>query len=132
MKKLFASLLVGFVSLTGACAIADQDPVYAFKVKVGGQEAAKKDAAAIFAVIEKPVAANAEITVAAQGQVIVNVVKCDEKGTPVQGAATEILMFQAPKGSLDKTMDGKKLEAGKYLANVVANNATSRIVFDVQ
>ena len=132
MKRLLGSMLVGFISLMGVSAMAAEDAVYAFKVKVGGQEAVKKDPAAIFAIVEKPVAANADIEVEAQGQVLVNIVKCDEKGTPAPGAATAILMFSAPKGTLDKTMDGKKLEAGKYLTNVVAGNATSRVVFDIQ
>lgn len=131
MKK---SVAVLFASLFTLAAVSAQaaNPIYPFKVKLNGQEAAPQSDTAIFALVSKPVPANATIEVDAQGQVIINAVKCDANGTPVQGGAMAVIMFEAPKGSLDKTMDGKKLEPGKYLANVVAGQSTSRIVFDVQ
>ena len=124
--------MVATFALSSPMAFADQDPTYPFKVTIGGQEAAKENPAAAFAVIKEAVAADSEIQVAAEGQVIINAVQCDDSGTPVAGKSMAVLMFEGPKGSLAKTMDGKKLEAGKYLANVVANGATSRVVFNVK
>lgn len=132
MKKYTVVLLVVCVGLLVASVFAYQDPVYPFKVKIGGREAVKKSSTATFAVIEEPVASDAEIEVAAKGQVIVNAFPSDDKGNPTPGAAPAVLMFQAPKGSLAKTMDGKKLAAKKYLANIVASGATSRVMFTVK
>lgn len=133
MNKLVAAFLISlFVAVSTPMAFADQDPTYPFKVKIGGQEAVKSDPVKPFAVIDQAVANDSEIEVAGQGQVIINAVQCDEMGNPVPGKSMAVLMFKAPKGSLSKTMDGKKLESGKYLANVVANGATSRVVFQVK
>ena len=132
MNKLVSALLISAVVLTGAAAFADQDPTYPFKVTIGGQEAVKENPATPFAVINQAIPADANIEVAAEGQVIVNAVQCDDNGNPVAGKAMAVIMFEGPKGSLSKTLDGKKLEAGKYLANVVAGGATSRVVFNVK
>ena len=132
MSKLVAAFLVTLFMATSQVALASEDPTYPFIVKIAGQEAVKSDPVKPFAVINEAVANNSEIEVAAEGQVIINLVQCDDQGNPVAGKATAVLMFQGPKGSLDKTIDGKKLESGKYLANVVANGATSRVVFNVQ
>lgn len=132
MNKVIAAVMLASVALSAPLALADQDPAYPFKVTIGGQEAVKENPVAAFAVIKEAVAADSEIQVAAEGQVIVNAVQCDDNGAPVAGKTMAVLMFNGPKGSLAKTMDGKKLEAGKYLANVVANGATSRVVFNVK
>lgn len=130
MKK-FAALVAVSVFLLSNLHVMAQE-VYPFKVKLNGHEAAKSSETALFATIAKPVPANASIEVAATGQVIVNAFQCDADGNPIQAGVTAVLIFEAPKGSLDKTLDGKPLEKGKYLANIVAGGETSRIIFDVE
>ncbi len=132
MKKLLAVLALLSIIVPGTAAFADQDPLYPFKVTIAGKEAVKENPTAAFAVINEAVPADSEIQVAADGQVIINAVQCDAQGNPVPGALMSVIMFQAPKGSLAKTMDGKKLQSGKYLMNVVAGGTTARVVFDVK
>lgn len=131
MNKVVSLLIAGLLLMAPAAVFADNS-LYPFEVKLNGETAKTKGGNAIFAVYSKAFPANAEIEVAATGQVIVNVFPCDSKGNPVSGQAPAILIFQAPKSSLAKTMDGKQLASGKYLANVVAESKTSRIVFDIQ
>ncbi len=130
MKKMISLILTVF-ALISTAAFAE-DPIYPFNVKLNGETAVKNEESDIFAAFSHPVPANAAIEVEATGQVIVNAFPCDEKGNPIAGQAPAILMFQAPKSSLAQTIDGKGLTPGKYLANVVAENKTSRIVFDIE
>ncbi len=105
-----------------------------FGVKLGGQQATAKGDAN-FATVEKAVADNAELEVAVDKpeMVIINVFPSDEKGTPKDGAAAIIIMFQKTnKGTIDQTIDKKKIPAGTYLMNVVAADKTSRIVFKIK
>lgn len=132
MTKAITLTLAAIFSLAATLLVAAPDPVYPFKVKLGGQTAVKKSGDAIFATVKNPIPADAEIEVEAQGQVIVNAFQCDKNGNAVQGNPPAILMFQAPKSSLAQTMDGSKLQPGRYLANVVAGGTTSRVVFDIE
>jgi hypothetical protein len=63
---------------------------------------------------------------------IVNAFPCKEDGTVEDAQAAAIIFANNVKEvKLDATMDRKKLKPGTYLANVVAENKTSRIVFTV-
>ncbi len=130
MKKV-ASLLIVAVMLI-APAVFAENALYPFDVKLNGETAKTKGNNAIFATFSNSFPADASLEVAASGQVIVNIFPSDKAGNPVAGQAPAILLFQAPKSSLAKTMDGKKLASGTYLANVVAESKTSRIVFDIK
>lgn len=113
----------------------DNNPL-PFSVSIGGQaaEVKAKAADALFATIEKPVAADAPIDVGVKADMtIINVVAADEKGTPAEGATPAILLIQGGSTTtLDKTMDGKKLSPGNYLMSVVAAERTARVFLKVQ
>jgi len=132
MNKLITLTLTAIFSLAATLLVAAPDPIYPFKVKLGGQTAVKKSSDAIFATVKSPISADASIEVEAQGQVIVNAFQCDKNGNAIQGKTPAILMFQAPKSTLAQTLDGNKLQPGKYLANVVAGGTTSRVIFDIE
>lgn len=130
MKK--AVLFTLAIMVLMAPAVFAEDPIYPFNVKLNGETAVKKGSNDIFAVFSSAKPSNAEIEVAAEGQVIVNVFASDKNGQPIAGQTPAILMFQAPKSTLAQTMNGKKLASGTYVANVVAGGRTSRILFDIQ
>ncbi|GEM_PF-1560473 len=105
-----------------------------FGVKLGGQQAVAKGNAS-FATVEQAVTDNAELEVAVEKpeMVIINVFPSDEKGNVKQGAAAIIIMFQKTnKGTIEQTVDKKKIPAGTYLMNVVAGDKTSRVVFKIK
>ena len=102
-----------------------------FGVTLGGQAA--KDGTP-FASIEKPVAANAELVVAGKADlIIVNVSAADEKGNPKEGATPAIILMQGTsKTTIDKTLDGQKLAAGKYCMNVTMDGKTALLKFEIK
>lgn len=105
-----------------------------FGVKLGGQAATAKGDAN-FATVEQTVADNAELEVAVDSPetVIVNVFPSDEKGTTKEGASAIIILFQKTnKGTIDQTIDKKKIPAGTYLMNIVVADKTSRVVFKIK
>ena len=117
----------------GTMASADESAILPFSVKIAGQEA--KATSEIFATIEKPVAADAEVEVeGAPAMLILNVFKSNAKGDVDTSAAPAIIMVQnSGKVKLDATMDKSKLAPGTYLANIVqAEKGTSRVLFTVQ
>ncbi|WP_038159448.1 hypothetical protein [Verrucomicrobium sp. BvORR106] len=133
MKKIkFAalfSLLAAFTSLPALHA----EGSLPFAVNVGGQQATYK-AGEAFAKLEKPVAANAPVSVAAKADmVIINIHKMKADGTTDETAQPAIILLQGTdKGSLDQTMDKQKLPAGKYLLSITAGEATATIQFEIQ
>lgn len=127
MKTILASLIVGsFLAITAFA--SDALP---FGITLGGQAA--KDGSP-FASIEKPVANNAELSVAGKADIIiVNVAPADEKGNPKEGATPVVILLQGTsKTTLDKTLDGKKLDAGKYSMNITMDGKTALVKFAVQ
>jgi hypothetical protein len=105
-----------------------------FGVKIGGQQVAAKGDAS-FATVEQAVADNAALEVSVENpeMVIINVFPSDDKGNAKEGAAAIIIMFQKTnKGTIDQTIDKKKIPAGTYLMNIVAGDKTSRVVFKVK
>ena len=111
-----------------------ESPILPFGVELGGQTAVASGEAAIFATIKDPVSADAKITVKVETKmVIINVFACDDKGTPVQGAAPAIILINGSnEGSLSSTMDKKPIKTGTYVANIVAAGKTSRVFFKVK
>ena len=95
-----------------------------FPVSVGGQAA--KDGTP-FAKIQKPVAADAELSVESKdGMIIVNVNAVNSKNEPVPGSTPAVILLQGKtKTNLDKTMDGKKLAAGNYIMSVISEGKTA-------
>ena len=131
MKKALIPLLAAF-SLVSAH--ADERPsIYPFDVTLGGVKAEVKPGNLLFAEVPKPVADNAALALDHEvPMLIVNAFPCKEDGSVEETQAVAILYAQKVKEvKLDATVDKKKLSPGTYLANVVADGKTSRIVFTV-
>jgi hypothetical protein len=98
---------------------------------VGGQAA--KDGTP-FARIENPVAADAELSVESKdGMIIVNVNAVNAKNESVPDSTPAVILLQGKtKTNLDKTMDGKKLAAGKYVLSVVSEGKTASILITIK
>lgn len=127
MKRLLLFLTVSAAFAYGLFA-SDSLP---FSVSVGGQAA--KDGTP-FAKIEKPVAADAELSVESKdGMIIVNVHAVNSKNEPIPAATPAVILLQGKtKTSLDKTMDGKKLAAGNYVMSVVSEGKTASILLTIK
>jgi len=113
---------------------AEERPsVYPFDVTLGGTKAEMKDGNGIFAEVSKPVAADAVLSLEKEvPMLIINAFPCKEDGSVEESQPAAIIFAQNVKEvKLDATMDKKKLPPGNYLANVVADGKTSRIVFAV-
>lgn len=113
-----------------------QRPVlYPFDVTIGGQKAVMQEGNILFAVIEKPVKANAVLEIDKEApMLIINAFAVNEKGEAMQPGQQPavILANKAKSVKLNATMDKKPLRPGRYLANVVAHGGTSRVVFVVE
>jgi hypothetical protein len=88
----------------------------------------------LFAKIQNPVAADAELSVESKdGMIIVNVNAVNAKNEPVPGSTPAVILLQGKtKTNLDKTMDGKKLAPGKYVMSVVSEGKTASILFTIK
>jgi len=102
-----------------------------FPVSLGGQ-AAKEGM--LFAKIENPVAADAELAVESKSDmIIVNVNMVTAKNEPVPGPTPAVILLQAKtKTNIDKTMDGKNLPSGNYIMSVVSEGKTASILFTIK
>lgn len=87
----------------------------------------------LFATIGEPVKADAVLKLEKQVPLlIINAFPCQEDGTVDRGAPAAVIFIKdTDQVKLDATLDGKKLAPGSYLANVVAESKTSRIVFTI-
>src|SRR5690606_28827981 len=105
-----------------------------FEVTLGGQKAVMQDENAVFAVIEKPVKAAAELVIEEEApMLIVNAFACKEDGTVEQNAPAAVIFVQNTASvTMDTTMDKQPLKPGTYLMNIVAHGATARVVFTVE
>ena len=133
MKTLLLAFL--FIVTSGLVgARAQDDGSLPFAVSLGGQSATYKKGEP-FAKVAKPVKNDAAIEVAAKadGTIIINVGKTDEKGTPAAGGQPAIIILQSTnKGTLAGTMDKQKLAAGSYMLSVIADGKTATILFKVE
>lgn len=127
MKANILSIAISAI-LTLTAVASDSLP---FGVSLAGQAA--KDGTP-FASIEKPVAANAELIVNGNADIIiVNVSPADAKGNPKEGATPAVIILQGTnKTTLDKTLDGQKLAAGKYCMSVAMDGKTAILRFEIQ
>lgn len=104
-----------------------------FDLTLGGEKAVMEKGNELFAQIDKPVKADAVLELEAEvPMLIINAFPCDEDGTVQEGQPAAVIFARETKQvKLSDTMDKKKLKPGTYLANVVAEGKTSRIVFEV-
>jgi hypothetical protein len=125
--------LAVLVCLVASLSAEDRPALYPFDVTLGGTKAEMKAGNEIFAEVSKPVAPDAVLALEKEvPMLIVNAFPCEEDGSVEETQATAIIFAQNVKEvKLDATMDKKKLAPGMYLANVVADGKTSRIVFVV-
>ena len=93
-----------------------------------------KDRNDLFAVIAKPVKANAELKIDEPSDLLIaNVFPCKEDGTILKGNHAIAIFGQKTETlKLDASLTKEPLKPGTYLMNVVAHGATSRIVFTVE
>ena len=124
------------MAVLGASARAEEgEPplFYPFTVKIGEQEAEMKDRNDLFAVIAKPVKADAVLKIAKKSDfLIANACPCKEDGTILQGNNVVAIFGQNTDVlKMDATLTKKPLQPGTYLMNVVAHGTTSRVVFTI-
>ncbi|BDS06371.1 hypothetical protein NT6N_14110 [Oceaniferula spumae] len=108
--------------------------LYPFDVTIGGQKAVMQEGNILFAVIENPVKPDALLEIETEApMLIINAFEVKENGEVMApGQQPAIIFARTTKSTkLDATMDKKPLKPGRYLINVVANGATSRVVFVV-
>ena len=133
MKTLILLSLLAISSLHAQD--AKRPMFYPFDVTIGGQKATMQEGNILFAVIEKPVAADALLEIEKQApMLIINAFACKENGAVMAPGQQPAVMFaQKTKSTkLNATMDKKPLAPGRYLANIVAHGGTSRVVFVVE
>ena len=132
MKHIILSILA-LIGLATVTARAQDGGPLPFGVTVGGKAAAHKKGDA-FAKIADPVAADAAIEVAEKADlIIINVSKAGADGKPDSAAQPAVILLQGTnKSALDKTLDKKKCEAGKFFMSVVAGGKTATIEFTVK
>jgi hypothetical protein len=129
MKRTLAVLLCLASPLLGE----ERPALYPFDVTLGGTKAEMKAGNEIFAEVSKPVTSDAVLALEKEvPMLIINAFPCKEDGSVEETQPAAIIFAQNVKEvKLDATMDKKKLVPGNYLANVVADGKTSRIVFAV-
>lgn len=129
MKKAVACLLL----LVAPLHSGERPVFYPFDVTLGGTKAEMKEGNELFAEVSKPIADDAVLALEkVVPMLIVNAFPCKEDGTVEDAQAVGIYFANNVKEvKLDATMDKKKLPPGTYLANVVAEGKTSRIVFTI-
>lgn len=135
VKKL-SLIALGLAALAGpAAGEQEKRPViYPFDVTVGGQKATVQEGNMLFVVIEKPVKPDAVVAIEEESALfVINAFACEADGTVKQNGAPAAVVFKsnAKELKLSETLDKKPLAPGTYLMNVVAHNATSRVVFTV-
>ena len=112
--------------------VAERPALYPFDVTIGGQKAVMQKGNMLFAVIEKPVKADALLEIEKLApMLIINAFKVKAGGKVMQPGEQPAIYFVKQKKSvkLNQTMDKKPLAPGRYLINVVAHGVTSRVVF---
>lgn len=109
--------------------------LYPFDVTIGGQKAVMQEGNILFAVIEKPIKADALLEINKEApMLIINAFACKENGEVMAPGQQPAVIFARNTKStkLNATMDKKPLKPGRYLANIVAHGGTSRVVFVVE
>ncbi|MBK1829874.1 hypothetical protein JIN77_04000 [Verrucomicrobiaceae bacterium R5-34] len=132
---LLSAFLIASLHAQDSGADNKRPTLYPFDVTIGGQKAVMQEGNILFAVIENPVKPDALLEIEQQApMLIINAFKVNEKGEVMQPGQQPAIIFARNTQStkLDATMDKQQLQAGRYLANIVANGTTSRVVFVVE
>lgn len=125
--------LISLIIIPLTCS-ADDGPMFLpFDLTLGGVKAKMEDGNALFAMIPEVVKADAELKLEKEvPMLIINAFPCEEDGTVKEAQAAGVLIGQNTSSvKLSETMDKKPLKPGTYLANVVADGKTARIVFTI-
>lgn len=133
MKNLI--LLLVIVLFPTIVRAEDERPLFLpFDVTLAGQMAEMKAKDDLFAVIKEPVKPDALLTIAKQAPLlIINAFACKEDGTVEQNATAAVIVAQnTDRTAMNATTDKKPLPPGTYLMNIVAHQATARVVFTVE
>lgn len=127
-------LLTTLVAVSTVLAEEARPTFLPFDVTVGGQKAEMKTDNDIFAIIAKPVKPDAPLVIGKEApMLIVNAFACKEDGTVEQNTPAAVIFAQnTASTTLSATMDKKPLAPGTYLMNIVAHQATARVVFTVE
>lgn len=113
---------------------AEDRPLFLpFDLTLGGQKAVMAEGNELFAQIGDPVMADAVLKLEKEvPMLIVNAFPCKEDGTVEDTQAVGVIFANnTAEVKLSDTMDKQPLKPGTYLANVVAEGKTARIVFRV-
>lgn len=131
MKNIAVRFFAALVLFSSA-ALANDGPL-PFAVTVGDQAATHK-AGEAFAQLDKPVAADAALTVDTKADLtIVNVHKAGADGQPDPAGQPAIILLQGTsKGTLAQTMDKQTLAPGKYFLSITSGERTASIKFEVK
>ncbi|RYD22389.1 MAG: hypothetical protein EOP88_08295 [Verrucomicrobiaceae bacterium] len=127
-------LLTTLLAVSSVIAEETRPTFLPFDVTLGGQKAEMKGQNDIFGVVEKPVKPDATLTIGKEApMLIVNAFACKEDGSVEQNTPAAIIFAQNTATTpLNATMDKKPLTPGTYLMNIVAHQATARVVFTVE
>lgn len=125
--------LLPLICLVATLHAQERPALYPFDVSLGGTKAEMKAGNELFAEVSKPVAADAVLALEkATPTLIVNAFPCAEDGSIEEDQPAAVIYAQNVKEvKLDATMDKNKLKPGSYLANIIADDKTARIVFVV-
>lgn len=128
----FFSLLAFFGIIASHGPLLAEGPL-PFGVSVGGQSATWQPGQP-FAKIEKPVAADAVLTVATKASlIIVNLHKLKTDNTPDENSQPGVILLQdTDKSSLDQNMEKRKFPPGRYLLSVTGSEATASVELVIQ
>jgi hypothetical protein len=135
MKTVFRTAAMAVAMAVFAMAEEQRPLVYPFDVTVGGQKAAMQEDNMLFAVVKDPVKPDAVVALEKESPLfIINAFACKEDGSVMEPGAQPAVIFtqNAKEAKLNATMDKKPLKPGTYLMNIVAHNATSRVVFTIE
>lgn len=129
----FPILIFSALALLATTAFSNSLP---FLVKIGGEEAKLEKETDIAAKLKSPVAADAELEVAVEGELpmlLINAFTSNPSGEINEESTPIILVGQNTKKiKLDATLDHKKLDAGFYILSIVAGENTARVLIKVK
>lgn len=120
--------LLGVLPLLG-----EERPLFLpFDITLDGQKAVMVDDNELFAQIAEPVKPDAVLKLEKPAKmIIVNAFFCRGDGVVMENQPVVIFASDAQQVKLSDAMNDQKFHPGEYLANVVVDGKTARIVFKV-